>query len=50
MENKKITTNSVYEMICSLCIIGTMFMPWMDITFMGETISKSMIDSDKTPL
>lgn len=49
MENKKITTNSVYEMICSLCIIGTMFMPWMDITFMGETISNSMIDADKTP-
>lgn len=49
MENKKITTNSVYEMICSMCIIGTMFMPWMDITFMGETISMSMIDADKTP-
>lgn len=49
MENKKITTSSAYEMICSLCIIGTIFLPWMNITFMGETISQSLIDGNKTP-
>lgn len=53
MNTRKITRFSVCEMVCSICIIVTTFLPWMDMyaNIMGVTRMKSeSLSDDGAPL